>query len=274
MSLSTLISNLYETLETSFLLSVRFLLFAGSLYLIFYVWKKRNLLYLKIQQRFPDNAHVLYEIKYSFITVLIFGIVLVPVFWASKHNYTLIYRPIDKYGYPYYFFSIMLMIFLHDAYFYWTHRLLHWKPLFKYVHITHHHSHNPTPFSAYCFHPVEAVVEIGIVPLIVFTIPYHVTALYFFTAYTLILNVAGHMGFEFFPKGFARHKWFKWHNTATHHNMHHRFINCNYGIYFNIWDRVMKTNHPNYEDTYDSVTEQRAKVKSEAEQKVLAEEVL
>jgi hypothetical protein len=36
----------------------------------------------------------------------------------------------------------------------------------------------------------------------------------------------------------------------------------------------MKTNHPNYEDTYDGVTAQRAKVKSEAEQKVLAEEVL
>jgi sterol desaturase/sphingolipid hydroxylase (fatty acid hydroxylase superfamily) len=27
---------------------------------------------------------------------------------------------------------------LHDAWFYWTHRLLHWRPLYKYVHWEHH----------------------------------------------------------------------------------------------------------------------------------------
>jgi lathosterol oxidase len=151
----------------------------------------------------------------------------------------------------------LLMIFVHDTYFYWTHRLLHWKPLFKTVHVVHHFSNNPTPFSAYAFHPVEALIEIGIVPLIVFTIPYHVTALYFFTAYTLLMNVFGHMGYEFFPKGFASHKILKWHNTATNHNMHHRFVKCNYGLYFNIWDRMMKTNHPKYEEIYDEVIAQR-----------------
>jgi lathosterol oxidase len=274
MNWDKLLANLFDSLEIAFYLSLRFLAFAGTLYLLFYIWKKRNLLYLKIQQKFPDNKNVLHEIKYSFFTVIIFGLVLIPVMWASKHRYTLIYYPIDKYGYPYYIFSIILMIFVHDAYFYWTHRMLHWKPLFKHVHITHHHSHNPTPFSAYCFHPVEALVEIGIIPLLVFTIPYHVSAIWIFSGYTLILNVAGHMGFEFFPKGFARNKWFKWHNTATHHNMHHRLINCNYGIYFNIWDRVMKTNHPDYEDAYDKVIDQREKVRNKTEAKVLSGEAV
>ncbi len=27
---------------------------------------------------------------------------------------------------------------LHDAWFYWTHRLLHWGPLYKHVHYIHH----------------------------------------------------------------------------------------------------------------------------------------
>jgi lathosterol oxidase len=254
--------NLLDTLKISLYLSLRFLAFAGTLYLFFYIWKKRNYWYLKIQQKFPGKKYVWHEVKYSFWTVLIFGVIVVGVMWASKHRYTLIYYPIDKYGYLYYFFSIILMILVHDTYFYWTHRLLHWKPLFKYVHVTHHHSHNPTPFSAYCFHPVEALVQISIVPLLVFTIPYHVSALGFFTVYTLVLNVAGHMGFEFMPKGFARNKWFKWHNTATHHNMHHRFVKYNYGIYFNFWDEIMKTNHPRYEDIYDEVIEQRGKLKA------------
>jgi sterol desaturase/sphingolipid hydroxylase (fatty acid hydroxylase superfamily) len=253
-------SSLHEFLNTfqvSFFLSLRFFLFAGSIFLFFYVWKKRKYWYLKIQQRFPDKKHVYREIRYSFYTVFIFGLVVLQVEWASNHHYTLLYRPIDKYGYPYYVFSILLMIFLHDAYFYWTHRLLHWKPLFKTVHKVHHFSNNPTPFSAYAFHPVEALIEISIVPIIVFTIPYHVTALYFFTVYTLLMNVFGHMGYEFFPKGFVSNKYLKWHNTATNHNMHHRFVKCNYGLYFNIWDRMLKTNHPRYEEIYEEVIAQR-----------------
>jgi Delta7-sterol 5-desaturase len=262
MNMFSSLANFFATLQVSFFLSVRFFLFAGSIFLVFYVWKKKELLYLKIQQRFPGKEYVIREIKYSFFTVFIFGLVIVPVMWASKNRWTLVYNPIDKYGYPYFFFSAILMIFLHDAYFYWTHRLLHWKPLFKHVHKIHHLSTNPTPFSAYAFHPVEALVEIGIVPVIVFTIPYNVYPLYFFTAYTLFMNVAGHMGYEFFPKGFASNRISKWHNTATNHNMHHRFVKCNYGLYFNIWDRLMKTNHPQYEEIYDQVIEQREKVKN------------
>jgi len=27
---------------------------------------------------------------------------------------------------------------LHDSWFYWTHRLLHWRPLYRHVHFIHH----------------------------------------------------------------------------------------------------------------------------------------
>jgi lathosterol oxidase len=74
----------------------------------------------------------------------------------SKHHFTLVYYPANKYGWPYYIISIVLMIALHDTYYYWTHRLLHWKKIFRYVHKVHHLSLNPTPFSAYALHPVEA----------------------------------------------------------------------------------------------------------------------
>jgi sterol desaturase/sphingolipid hydroxylase (fatty acid hydroxylase superfamily) len=134
---------------------------------------------------------------------------------------------------------------------------MHWRPLFKIAHKTHHLSTNPTPFAAYAFHPIEAVVEIGIIPLISFTMPYHPVALAAFSIYAIILNVTGHLGFELFPKGFASHRIFKWHNTSTHHNMHHRLVKCNYGLYFNIWDRLMKTNHPEYEKSFDGVIEKR-----------------
>jgi lathosterol oxidase len=251
------LANTFESLKVLFNLSYRYLLFTGSFYLFFYVWKNKKYWYSKIQQRYPERKHIFREIKYSVITILIFGVVILLVIWAGKHNLTRFYEPIDKYGYGYYFLSIALMIAMHDTYFYWTHRLMHWKPFFKHVHKIHHLSLNPTPFAAYAFHPVEAVVEIGIIPLIAFTIPHATSAITIFSIYSLLLNVLGHLGYELFPKGFTSHKLFKWHNTSTHHNMHHRLIKCNYGLYFNCWDRWMNTNHPDYTTTFDEIVEQR-----------------
>jgi sterol desaturase/sphingolipid hydroxylase (fatty acid hydroxylase superfamily) len=33
---------------------------------------------------------------------------------------------------------IVLLDYLHDAWFYWTHRALHWRPLYRWVHWEHH----------------------------------------------------------------------------------------------------------------------------------------
>jgi lathosterol oxidase len=251
------IASHFDSFRVLFNISSRYLLFTGSFYLFFYVWKHKKYWYAKIQQRYPEKKHIINEIKYSVITMLIFGCVILLVIWAGKNGLTQVYKPINKYGYGWYFFSIILMIVLHDTYFYWTHRLMHWKPLFKLAHKTHHLSVNPTPFAAYAFHPVEALIEVGIIPLIAFTIPHHASAITVFSLYALLLNVIGHLGFELFPKGFASHRLFKWHNTSTHHNMHHRLVKCNYGLYFNFWDRVMHTNHPHYEESFNEVVEKR-----------------
>ena len=34
--------------------------------------------------------------------------------------------------------TVVMLDYLHDAWFYWTHRLLHWKPLYRHVHHLHH----------------------------------------------------------------------------------------------------------------------------------------
>ncbi len=250
-------------------IAFRYLIFTGTFYLFFYVWKNKKYWAAKIQQRYPENKFIFNEMKNSFISILIFGAVILLVLWAGNNDLTLAYKQINRYGYAYYAISIVLMVILHDTYFYWTHRLMHWKPLFKIAHKTHHLSTNPTPFAAYAFHPIEAIIEVGIIPLIAFTIPYHVTALLIFTLYSLLVNVIGHLGFELFPKGFATNKIFKWHNTSTHHNMHHRLLKCNYGFYFNFWDRIMHTNHQDYESSFDLVVENRINDKIKSKETVI-----
>ena len=51
------------------------------------------------------------------------------------------------------------------------------------------------------FHPLEAVVEFGIVSIVPFIYPIHPLAIGLFLLNMMIYNVYGHLGFELYPKG-------------------------------------------------------------------------
>ncbi len=239
-------------------ISLRYLLFAGPLFLVFYVWKKRDLFKYKIQQKYPGNKHIIREISYSFLSLAIFAGVGTLMFILRKHGYTKMYLNFSDHSVGYFIFTVVAFILIHDTYFYWTHRAMHWKKIYRYVHKVHHMSTDPTPWAAFAFHPLEAIVEVGILPLMLFLIPIHPLTILVWVLYQSGMNVLGHLGFELFPSGFVSGKVSRWHNTSTHHNMHHRYVNCNYGLYYNFWDRILGTNHEHYEQEFEKV-KQRVK---------------
>jgi Delta7-sterol 5-desaturase len=194
------------------------------------------------------------EVLYSLLSLAIFASLAVVTLSMYLLGWNRLYLNVHAYGWTYLWLSTAALIFLHDAWFYWTHRAMHTKLLFRHVHRVHHMSHNPTPWAAFAFHPLEAVVEGAIFPLLVIVMPLHPLAAAIWLMYMTLMNVFGHLGYEVLPPGFVRHKLFRWHNTSVHHNMHHSRFHCNYGLYFNIWDRLMGTNHHEYEQEYDRVT--------------------
>jgi sterol desaturase/sphingolipid hydroxylase (fatty acid hydroxylase superfamily) len=234
-------------------LLLRYIIFAGILFLIFYVWKKRELLYKKIQSQFPEPKRIWFEIKYSLSTFAVFATMACANFWLTKNGYTKIYFDIAEHGWCYFVFSLVALIVIHDTYFYWAHRFMHLPGIFERVHKVHHRSNNPTPFAAFSFHPIEAVIEFGVIFIVSFLFPIHRFVILAFALFMIANNVIGHLGFELYPKGFTKNKLTFWLNTSTNHNMHHKFVSCNYGLYFNIWDRLMATNHKKYHDTFDEV---------------------
>jgi len=42
------------------------------------------------------------------------------------------------------------------VHFFFVHRLIHWGPLYRWIHSVHHNSINPSPWSSLSMHPVEA----------------------------------------------------------------------------------------------------------------------
>lgn len=252
--LTALLSDFWAVMVGSFLSNgVRYLLIAGLAYfivhLVFAVWYSHK----RIQNVTPDRLQISREMRYSIGTLIVFSAMDLIVIWLNEIGVSRLYFDVSDYGWGYFFGSFLLTILIHDAYFYAIHRLMHWGPLYDRVHKVHHTFTNPTPWAAFAFHPLEAFLEFGIVIILVMVMPIHIIVLLAFVHYMLLMNSLAHLGFEFFPKGFARHPVGKWFLTATHHNIHHRTFRYNFGFYFTFWDRVLGTNHPQYEDLFDDV---------------------
>lgn len=228
-------------------LMVRYGLIAGGAFFLFYWLWRRAFGLRKLQGTFPERGDYLREIRYSLLTAAIFAFVGWIAFSPFLKPWTHWYFRLAKHGEWYFAFSVVAMIVIHDAYFYWTHRLMHWKPLYRVMHQVHHRSTNPSPWAAYSFHPLEAAVEAGIVIVIGLLLPVHPLALALFLLWMTIFNVSGHLGFELYPRWLTESWLGRWLNTSTNHNQHHQYFLGNYGLYFRWWDEWMGTTHAKYE---------------------------
>ena len=128
------------------------------------------------------------------------------------------------------------MILIQDAYSYWLHRLIHHRWFFKNTHLLHHTFKNTSPFSAFAFHPFESILTMGVIPIIIFTIPWHNYALIIFITIMIFYDTFVHLGYDL-----RFLKVFKFQNTPVEHDIHHRNSKYNFGLYFTIWDRLMGT---------------------------------
>jgi sterol desaturase/sphingolipid hydroxylase (fatty acid hydroxylase superfamily) len=226
----------------------RYLAFAG---LAFAAWYGRRVAPPgKLQAAMPGLRQLGREIAYSVAAVLVFGLVNALLAGYGILAHTQLYTDVARHGWAWFWLSIPLMILVHDAYFYWTHRLMHTRPLFRTFHAVHHLSTNPTPWTAYSFHPLESAVQALGVVLIIFVMPSHPLALILFQTISTAINVYGHLGYEIYPRDFSRHWLGRWINTSTAHNLHHKTARYNYGFYFLFWDRLMGTLEPSYEARY------------------------
>jgi Delta7-sterol 5-desaturase len=229
---------------------------AGSAYLLCHVLFKNVLRHRRISDRPIVRFQISREILQSLRSLAIFGCIGGVIYFLALCGLTSFYRRVDEHGWTWYVVSIALMILLHDAWFYWTHRLMHHRRLFRLFHRTHHLSINPTPWAAYAFSPLEAVVQGSIGILIAVLIPVHPSAFLPFMLWQISFNVLGHNGYEVHPRWLLRTPLGYLLNSPTHHSLHHEKFRGNYSLYFNIWDRLMGTNHACYEERFARATGQ------------------
>lgn len=237
------------------IIGARYFLVASIPYFLFYRAGVPG--FQKIDPRPPSHEQIRLEIRYSLLSILFFAAAAqtLLVFWVR--GWAIIDVGIGPYGPWYLPLNFLLLVFFHDAYFYFTHRWLHRPEAFRRFHRIHHESRNPTPFAAFSFHPGEAFIEAFAIPLIALLIPSNLYVFFLFLLFMTVLGVTNHLGYELYPSGTARHWFGRWWIGAIHHQQHHTKYSSNFGLYFNFWDRLLKTQNPDYESQFDRVKADR-----------------
>ena len=115
---------------------------------------------------------------------------------------------------------------------------MHWKPLYKISHIVHHRNSNVGPWSGISMNPVEHVIYFSGV-LIHFVIASHPIHMIYQMYENVLGAVVGHAGFKTLKvngKTVANMGDF-------HHQLHHRYFDCNYGVVFMPFDKWFDSYH-------------------------------
>ena len=140
-------------------------------------------------------------------------------------------------------------------YFYWIHRMIHIPFLYKHVHSLHHRNINVGPWSGMSMHPVEHAIYLGSV-LIHFVVGAHPLHIIFHLQYFTLTAVTTHTGFQ----GLLIKDKDRVALGTFHHQMHHRYFECNYGSLEVPWDMWFGSFHDGTVEADERIKERRKRM--------------
>ncbi len=148
----------------------------------------------------------------------------------------------------------VLFLLSQETYYYWIHRWMHRPGIYERVHRWHHESIETTAWTAFSFHPLEAILQAAFLPLSILLIPMHAFAFLTLLAVMTLSATINHAGIEVFPASWGRIPLVRGLIGATHHDAHHKQARYNFGLYFTFWDKWMGTESPRFAERFRAAT--------------------
>ena len=141
-------------------------------------------------------------------------------------------------------FATPLWISFH---FYWVHRAMHWGPLYRISHALHHRNSNVGPWSGLSMHPIEHVIFFSSIAIhfIIPSSPFHIL---FHMQHQSLTAATSHTGYE---AVLIKDKKYLALGTF-HHQMHHRYFDCNYGNLEMPWDKWFGSFHDGTQASHEA----------------------
>lgn len=142
-------------------------------------------------------------------------------------------------------YQIAIFFVLEDTWHYFSHRALHWGPLYKAIHKIHHQYSAPFGMAAEYASPIEVMIlGFGTVgcPILwcALTGDLHIFTMYCWIVLRLFQAIDAHSGYEF---PWSLHHFLPFWAGADHHDLHHEKFIGNYSSSFRWWDYVLDTEY-------------------------------
>lgn len=224
----------------------RYAIFTVGVWLVLWVTLRPLIAARKIRDETPSFRQMLTELMFSLRSMAIFATAGVGTVFMYRAGLFPMAGLADDWGPAWFAASILAGIVGLDAWFYWTHRLMHDPRLFRRFHRRHHRSHNPSPFTAYSFDVGEALVLVAFPMFFPMVFPMASGAMPWVMLYQIVTNTLLHSGYELMPARRDGRPMLDFIVTTTHHDLHHAQAGWNYAAWFTWWDRWMGTEHPEY----------------------------
>ena len=236
-----------------------FVLIVGGLHLYFFTFKRQ-----RKQLRFSGQELGCDERKFfardqvwdNIFWSCISGVTLwtgYEVFFMWSYANDLLPFYLDWREHPIWFVLIIVAIpFFDSAHFYFIHRLLHWKPLYRVAHAIHHRNVSTGPWSGFSMHPLEHLIYLSNV-LIHVLFASHPIHIFFHLQWNAIGAGVSHTGYESLT---VRGKPIIY-LSPFHHQLHHRLYNCNYGNGLVPMDKLFGSDHDGTDEAWRVIRNSR-----------------
>ena len=219
---------------------VRYLVIAAALYGL--LWRRAPRRAVRLSRRAPTAGQVRGEIALSVVSSVIYAAPAAFAMQAWKAGGTRMFSDLSPAAWPTIAAGTAACLLLHDAFYYWAHRAMHWRPVFRAFHAGHHKHPEPSPFAGFAFDPLEALLTGWFLPALVFVIPVEVHVAVVVLMLTTVTGTLNHGGWEVWPRRWVEGAFGRWLVIPSHHSQHHTRFGCNFGLYFTHWDRACATN--------------------------------
>jgi 4-alpha-methyl-delta7-sterol-4alpha-methyl oxidase len=141
--------------------------------------------------------------------------------------------------------QIPAFLLIDDFLYYWLHRALHTRWLYKHVHSVHHRIPAPWAISGGDFHPVEYLLITATVLAGPILLGAHVITIWIWLIFRQWEAAEGHSGYEF---PWSPTRWLPGYQGPAFHDFHHSEFIGNYANFFGYLDQWCGTLAKGYVD--------------------------
>ena len=233
---------------------------AGGLHLFFYILRRQKSDLQYDTRSLSDQKKVFTfgsQVRDNMFWSLASGVTLwscyeTVMLWAMANDYAPVHNWVDG---PIYFVALFAIIPIWISFhFYWVHRWMHWPPLYRLAHAVHHRNTNVGPWSGLSMHPIETLLFFSsvLIHLVIASHPLHIL---FHLSHQGLTAATSHTGFEAFKAGDKRFVAL----GRFHHQIHHRYFDCNYGNLEMPWDKLFGSFHDGTDVAHEAMKQRKLK---------------